>query len=1650
MLDGTQFAAELTSQYPVIEKTFAQVDSELSKALRKSLEQLYAYILRFMLRAIVYFDPKRKTSRALTGLNPVSADENKKLRDEVTQAMAQVDHDLALCHAEVTQRGINEVLAGQSKQNAITVDGILALARNTGTAMREQKSLLIEKFHAADAQQSERIRAVMAQITQQWQGPLEVLVMHLAKERIEREKKDLVEIRRWLSTAQPEQDHEEARSKRPMKLGDWFLKHPKFVDWRKSNESSIFWLYGLPGTGKTNLSGRVIDSLQDYESRADKDKESVFLKSSIARQGHTDSAPESFVDFTSPNVKINGHALLNDPREIYSAPSADETKYSAAAKSNDATSTAIDRNNSLELPNLSSPTVLAFFYCSNDKTEKGREEVFSRSDPEEMLRSIVSQIATRKQDRNIAPALRMKYTEYGPASNKQRILNYVDCRDITLAIAADVGIIIIIDALDECDHGKCLEVIDKLKGMLDQSSSDPTSNAIKIFIATRSFPGIENELTSRTSLEVTAENNREDVKRFISTTLEERSKDLLGGTASDHLKAEIRDTLSRRAQSMFLYASLLLNQLCDRNHFDDEESVRRKLDQLPKNLKDVYDKVLLDVHDDKNNSPRLSHIAQNTFKWLLQSQRSLDRDTLLEAVSSVGGRATPDEVRRSCRTLVVEEKMTFNFAHHSIREYLEQRSEYSPSLCHLTATHSCLRILNKSFESEESGREISKSERRFKKYALFYWPMHYEGVIIDETDNRWDTINISLRGLLLQSYGKTNRYTAWLSQARELDQEFPEDRFFASRLDSLQATPPTPLFAACVFGIPGLIGRFGRDLHNLNQCNVYGESALCLAVVNKKISTVKALLSRRFPADVNLLNVKAVAQFEGFDPESHHPMVHYASPLQAAAACGHREIAEYLLEKGAHMELVAGYFGNALQAAALNGHEEIVALLLNRGAEPNSQGGFYRNALQAAAAKGHSGVVNLLLENNRPPLIDTPGGPYGSALMAAVCSGNSEATWILIDEGADTNNKDVKLGYPLEQAASRGFKDIVSLLLTVHAKADLSPRDSSLHLLHHAAIYGMIDLAEYCLENGCSIDMMTTAAPKYFTSSIPEDPRTMTPLALACGEGQTEMVRYLIRRGSTLDIGDVSSSALWVAVRRGQADIVQLLVDQFEEKCGSKRVHEFVSRCPPQKGHPMLFIAVVGGSQEVVRKLLFHRTRYDNNWYDASPLIATATFNRPQIAQDLVDHSDQGKINGKLLINGQARNGRTALFEAIAMSHKEVARVLLTYGADWTIANDILNTPLHILAHEGDDHIFAAYLLEKAYKGSTTYQFSEFLNAKNKAGSTALMHAARFGRQSYVALLLEYGADWSLSCNPKETALHIACWEGREAVVALLLDTAPKGNKDRFFNFLNQRNEQGKTALIDSIERKRLPLVKQLLHLGANYTIPNIRNETALHYGCYRGHEDSVKRVLETGSRDPDQSRFSKFLDARNEQGKTALCDACQTDRPSLVKSLLKHGANYTLEDNNGLTALHYCMFGNNRASLSTLLEIASTDKIDNGLRFKRFLNHRCRKVKASALRDAAIHGHDELVDLLLNTYGADYTSVGINKCTPLHIAVQKNFWEVFRIVLDHAWRDEDVQRFHEFLLMKDKDGNTAWMNACERRDERMKTMLKAKWADVR
>ena len=1216
---------------------------------------------------------------------------------------------------------------------------------------------------------------------------------------------------------------------------------------------------------------------------------------------------------------------------------------------------------------------------------------------------------------------------------------------------------------------------------------------------------------------MTAENNGKDVRTFIETTLEAQIKrgNLLQGKVSEHLRTEIKDTLTLRSRNMFLYASLLLNQICDPSSNDDEFDVRKKLDKLPNNITAVYDGVMEQIHDSNDDLSRSRRIAQETFKWLLRAQAMLLTDFLIEAISSIEGPTNDIEIQRACRTLVVKTKVSgkdvFEFAHYSVREHVSKMEEYSPSKCHVVALKGCLRTLNTTFEVSNSKNHESESQRLFCDYALLYWPLHYEGIGRSDMKENAGEINSLLRTFLVRGRSKTDKYAEWYPKAQQLVKKLRDNETFTRKLAQLQTTPPTALFAACVFGIDDLVGQYGREPGGLNKANSHGQTALCLAIENRKIGVVKALLSRRIPADINLLNVKAVQQFEDYDPAKPPGILLYASALQCAAVNGALDIAEYLIQESANVDLVAGYYGSPLQGAALKGHSDVVSLLLKHGAEPNSQGGFHGNALQAAAANGNVEVINLLLENKPPASVDTPGGHYGSALMAAICSGNADVVWLLLEEKAPPNLSSKKHGMPLEKAASMGqsFQEIVSLLLDVQAKADWSQKGRSFHLLHKATRYNMLDLAEHCLNRGCAIDMVTTEGPAYHRR-FGDFPSEMTPLGYACAEGHMEMVAMLLSRGAAIGEGRDPSAVLWTAAYQGHSGVVTLLLNHSKANHTKEETTRFMSQRPnPKAGHWAMFAAASSGSPDTVSALIDHGVEYRANWFGATPLFATATFGCIEVCRRLIEvHSDMIDIH----INQPQRNGRTALHEAVSKDRPEILKMLLEAGADFLVKDDLKQTLLHeacsqqnvrllsslvewakhklnseaflgfinsqkdsertplvfaaqrdyvqhielLLGHGADwmipgidgdvplnwaskfghDDSVKALLDRSRGMDSEARPFTEHLNHKTKDKLTPMIEAARENRSSTLQILLDYGADCTIEKSHRETSLHASSWKGYKDIVVLLLQKISKDpDEGRRKAFIDQRNDQGTTALFDAADAGHPKIAKMLLKYGANYDITNGGDSTPLQRACHKGRREVVVEILAHASQDADKNRFQEFLNHTNGLGKTALMDAAETDRELIVKMLLDHGADYSIVNKRTqFTALHHCAFRNHMGPVRCLLEKASKDLTENGQKFKRFLDQQGEN-GASALGDVARAGHTD-IGLYLLDFSPEYETYDVMNNTPLHHAVSRSDTKFALALLHYARQDENRVKFRRFVNAKQIDGKTALAIAKEKKDD--------------
>ncbi|KAI9783618.1 MAG: hypothetical protein M1816_001209 [Peltula sp. TS41687] len=71
------------------------------------------------------------------------------------------------------------------------------------------------------------------------------------------------EALQWLETVTPSSNHNAACKKHEPGTGEWFLRSPKFDNWKDAH-NSILWLYGIPGCGKTVLNSTIVEHMKRF------------------------------------------------------------------------------------------------------------------------------------------------------------------------------------------------------------------------------------------------------------------------------------------------------------------------------------------------------------------------------------------------------------------------------------------------------------------------------------------------------------------------------------------------------------------------------------------------------------------------------------------------------------------------------------------------------------------------------------------------------------------------------------------------------------------------------------------------------------------------------------------------------------------------------------------------------------------------------------------------------------------------------------------------------------------------------------------------------------------------------------------------------------------------------------------------------------------------------------------------------------------------------------------------------------------------------------------------------------------------------------------------------------------------------------------
>jgi ankyrin repeat protein len=229
--------------------------------------------------------------------------------------------------------------------------------------------------------------------------------------------------------------------------------------------------------------------------------------------------------------------------------------------------------------------------------------------------------------------------------------------------------------------------------------------------------------------------------------------------------------------------------------------------------------------------------------------------------------------------------------------------------------------------------------------------------------------------------------------------------------------------------------------------------------------------------------------------------------------------------------------------------------------------------------------------------------------------------------------------------------------------------------------------------------------------------------------------------------------------------------------------------------------------------------------------------------------------------------GHTALYIACALSHWEIARHLISQGADAAFFCDSLGeTPLHVICHNNAVDVLQDVLLLRSEGKTMTHctpNLSELLDMNNNT----LLHSAILGnaREVVCVLLDEVKMDMNQKAAGARTPLHLACLNKFPEIAFDLLDRGAD---------LSPRDAVGGSALLCAVKSNELELVQFLLSKGSDVNDKTETGNTVMHIACQLGNLDMAMFLY---------NKKASLL-KRNAQGMTPYTYAVKCKHPSIMQ----------------------------------------------------------------------------------------------------------------------------------------------------------------------
>ncbi|KAH6603971.1 hypothetical protein Trco_007417 [Trichoderma cornu-damae] len=696
------------------------------------------------------------------------------------------------------------------------------------------------------------------------------------------------------------------------------------------------------------------------------------------------------------------------------------------------------------------------------------------------------------------------------------------------------------------------------------------------------------------------------------------------------------------------------------------------------------------------------------------------------------------------------------------------------------------------------------------------------------------------------------------------------------RLETFQ-WPRLLLHRASAIGLEDLLASMLQSGYDINELSSFSNApSTTIAVWWNCVSSMEVLLNWRPKADLSIKD-------ESGD-----------TPFSCAVYKGKPRMIEMILQAGENIGDKTRFGQTPVQIAVYNYRHEAANILIEAGADVNG---------------GGKGDVYYL----KPPL------------LLAANLGALECARTLLVHGADPLVS-CATGTSLYEAVVNNNVEIAQLLLEQEQKPDLDacPPGEKM-LLMRAVDTGNVEIVSTLIKYGIKVDCVDPEGGPLF----------ITPLSLACYQGNLDIVKLLLENNADINYtGGISYSPLFAALYGGSVEVARYLLQ--DERIDVRWAKE-------QTGLDAL--AAASRYPDIVRELLKRGVFIDNHSYWGT-ILHSAARSLPKTMEVLLENDPKPDLE---FICGDATDieshiGCTPLQISCLYQAAECIKLLLRAGANARFRNkydkDAVDILLQtnensenaekclrlILSELGENDIYhinkqgqtRLHMIKEKTPVSVVQVLFEAkvpLDTPDKDGYTPLAITIREGNLSVAKYLVKLGANVNAFGPSFGSVIHLAVTKGVVSFVKFLIDSGadceavdPKYGASLLYTALGIEGHSELQKMVRYlVDEAKVPINKLGGELG--YPIIKAADMTRTNYTT---GINMLKFLI----------RRKAQLNVTDSQGRRAVHLACTSRRDGGIKCLFKAGAEVDIKDKFGRMPIHFAASSPSDNCIKYLLEM--------------------------------------------------------------------------------------------------------------------------------